>query len=307
MITSFESEGTLVVVGGATASGKTGLAIELAKYFQTEIISADSRQFYSELNIGVARPEVEELQAIKHHFIADRSVEQELTAGEFAREALPVINRLLKEKSFAILVGGSGLYIKALTNGFHPDFTNSKTRSLTEEIFQQDGLSGLQNHLKKIDPEAWLIIDQQNPHRLMRAIERVESSGLTHAELRKENRISPRFRIIELGIDWQRDLLYKRIENRVDRMIESGLKEEVESVKQFRNLRTLQTVGYKEIFNYFDGKTDWQQTISGIKQNTRRYAKRQLTWFRNQHEIIWLDPENAVEQAIQKTKELSGI
>ena len=290
----------LIVIGGPTASGKTSLAIDLALKLKTEIISADSRQFYKELNIGVARPSVEELNAVPHHFIAHRSVEEEYSAGQLARDALVKINELFRTKDYVVLVGGSGLFINAVTKGFHEDVKDDGAlRKELELLFKNEGLEGLQVKLKAIDPEAYEIIDIQNPQRLQRAIERVVLSGKTHNELRQSDLEERQFEVHEFGIDWPREELYNRINRRVDIMMESGLLDEVKSVLNFKDLNALKTVGYKEVFDYLEGACSLEEAVEKIKQNTRRYAKRQLTWFRNKTGTIWVNPSNSLNESLR--------
>ena len=290
----------LIVIGGPTASGKTSLAIELALKLNTEIISADSRQFYKELNIGVARPSVEELNAVPHHFIAHRSVEEEYSAGQFSRDALVKINELFQKKDDVVLVGGSGLFINAVTKGFHEDVKDDGViREELELLFKNEGLEGLQAKLKAIDQEAYEIIDIQNPQRLQRAIERVLLSGKTHNELRQSDLEERQFEVLEFAIDWPREELYKRINDRVDIMMESGLLNEVKSVLKYKDLNALKTVGYKEIVEYLEGECSLEEAVEKIKQNTRRYAKRQLTWFRNKTGTIWVDPSSSLNDSLR--------
>lgn len=287
----------LIVIGGPTASGKTKLAIDLALQLNTEIVSADSRQFYKELNIGVARPSDEELSSVPHHFIAHRSVTDEYSAGQFARDALAKINELFRSKDYVVLVGGSGLFINAVTKGFHEDVKDDGAlRKDLELLYKNEGLKGLQAKLKAIDPEAYEIIDKQNPQRLQRAIERVLLSGKTHNELRQNDLHERQFDVHEFAIDWPREELYNRINRRVDIMMENGLLDEVKSVLNFEDLNALKTVGYKEIFEYLDGNCSLEEAIEKIKQNTRRYAKRQLTWLRNKSNTAWVSPENPLEE-----------
>ena len=290
----------LIVIGGPTASGKTSLAIELALKLNTEIISADSRQFYKELNIGVARPSVEELNAVTHHFIAHRSVEEEYSAGQFSRDALVKINELFQKKDDVVLVGGSGLFINAVTKGFHEDVKDDGViREELELLFKNEGLEGLQAKLKAIDQEAYEIIDIQNPQRLQRAIERVLLSGKTHNELRQSDLEERQFEVLEFAIDWPREELYNRINDRVDIMMESGLLNEVKSVLKYKDLNALKTVGYKEIVEYLEGECSLEEAVEKIKQNTRRYAKRQLTWFRNKTGTIWVDPSSSLNDSLR--------
>ncbi|MCB9261798.1 MAG: tRNA (adenosine(37)-N6)-dimethylallyltransferase MiaA [Flavobacteriales bacterium] len=285
-----EQKKYLIVIGGPTASGKTALAIELAKHFDTEIISADSRQFYKELNIGVAKPSLEELQSAKHHFIGHISIHNPLSAGEFEKQALSVLENLFKTRDVAIMVGGSGLFINAILHGFHEaPKDDGSIRKKLENQYAQHGLTYLQNELKRIDSDYYNKIDLQNPQRLMRAIERVLLSGKTNEEQTAKQLSNRHFEILEFAIDYPREELYNRINQRVDEMIKNGLIAEVENLAPFKQLNALQTVGYAELFDYFDGKSTLNEAVDKIKQNTRRYAKRQITWFKNKSNSAWID------------------
>jgi tRNA dimethylallyltransferase len=284
---------SLIVVGGPTASGKTSLAIQLAQHWQTEIISADSRQFYKELNVGVAKPSKEELALVQHHFVGHKSIQDYYSAGEFERDVLSLLETLFKKHDKVIMVGGSGLFINAVLHGFHAAPKDDGTiRNEIDEIYTQSGVQALVDKLTDIDPEYAVTIDHKNPQRLMRAIERVMLTGKRHKEQTKPERAKRPFKAIEIAIDHDRNVLYERINKRVDEMINEGLVAEVESFKQFKDLNALQTVGYSELFNHFAGKTTLEEAIEKIKQNTRRYAKRQVTWFRNKSESIWFKPSD---------------
>ncbi len=287
---------TLIVVGGPTASGKTSLAIQLAKQFNTEILSADSRQFYKELNIGVARPSHQELNAVKHHFIANKSIHEYYSAGEYEREAISVLDELYKTKDVVVMVGGSGLFINAVLNGFHEAPKDDGTiRKEIDELYERKGLVGLQELHLKMDPEYNQRIDQQNPQRLMRAIERVRLTGKTHDQQTKPALKSRNFNTIEIAISHPREQLYSRINQRVDQMMDLGLLDEVKSLREFQALNSLQTVGYTELFAYLNGESILEEAIDKIKQNTRRYAKRQVTWFRNKSKTVWIDYDKLSE------------
>ena len=298
---------TLVVVGGPTASGKTSIAIALAKHFNTEIISADSRQFFQELNIGVARPGPDELQQVKHHFIAHKSITDSYSAGDFARDALSLLEKLFENHDVVVMAGGSGLFIKAVLEGFHDDVKDDGSlRQELETGYRTSGIEYLQSRLEKSDSERLKSIDLQNPHRLMRAIELAELTGKTFAERTALARTGRNFLSLELALDWPRQELYDRINTRVDMMMEAGLLEEVKSLLAHRDLNALQTVGYSELFQHLDGNLSLENAVDLIKQNTRRYAKRQLTWFRNKTESTWLPPNNQdvigwVESQLQKS------
>jgi tRNA dimethylallyltransferase len=288
---SADPENRLIVVGGATASGKTALAIELAAHFKTEVLSADSRQFYKELNIGVARPSEVELNSVKHNFIGTHSIEDPISAGQFAQLASVKLMELFTHHKYVVIVGGSGLYMQALVSGFHGDDSGGSQRREVQNIYAETGLIGLQEMLRDLDIEHFNKIDKSNPQRLMRAIERVRGTGLSHSAIRKENLSLPDYKIIEIGIDLPREQLYDRINVRVDQMMKDGLLEEVRLLIPMQNEYVLNAVGYKELFKYLKGNTTIEKAVEQIKQNTRRYAKRQLTWFRNKTDTRWFKPE----------------
>ncbi|MCB0635678.1 MAG: tRNA (adenosine(37)-N6)-dimethylallyltransferase MiaA [Lewinella sp.] len=271
----------LLVIGGPTASGKTALAIELSRQLSAPVLSADSRQFYRELRIGVARPTEEELTLAPHHFIADRSVAEPLSAGAFAREALALLEQLYREHDYAILVGGSGLYVRALTEGldeFPP--VSDEIKLEVEELFAHEGLAGLQSALAEADPDYYAEVDQRNPARLQRALAVCRASGRPYSSFRQAAAPVRPFIPVYVQLSWLREDLYARIDARVGRMMGEGLLEEARSALSFRDQPALQTVGYQELFDYLDGKTDLPTAVELIKRNSRRYAKRQLTWHR---------------------------
>ncbi|MEM1214867.1 MAG: tRNA (adenosine(37)-N6)-dimethylallyltransferase MiaA [Bacteroidota bacterium] len=276
----------LIVVGGPTASGKTSLAITLAGHFDTEILSADSRQFYREMRIGNARPRAEELAAVPHHFVADRSVTEPLSAGEFARLATEKLNQIFKTKDYAVLVGGSGLFIRALTEGLDtfPDVPPA-IRQRVDEWANERGLPFLQTQLAKLDPVYSAEVDQQNGSRIRRALEVCLASGQPYSSFRQTAIPPPAFTPIYLQPTWPREVLYERINQRVKTMVEEGLEAEVKTLLPQQNLPALRTVGYQEWFPYFDQKIDQHTVITDIQQNSRRYAKRQLTW--NRRDGYW--------------------
>jgi tRNA dimethylallyltransferase len=271
----------LLIVGGPTAAGKTRLAIALAKHFATEIISADSRQFYREMEIGTARPTETELTAVKHHFIADRSISEPLNAGQFAEEALAVLAHIFEKSHYAVVVGGSGLFIKALCEGLDtfPKVTDA-TRTAVDELFRTAGLAGLQQSLAQHDPDYYAVVDQQNPVRLQRALEVCLAGKKPYSYYLGKKAEKRTFVPIYLQPSWPRNELYARIDQRVDEMLGEGLEAEARALQHQQQLAALQTVGYQEWFSHFADETDRATTISLIKQNTRRYAKRQLTWNR---------------------------
>ena len=276
----------LLVVGGPTAAGKTGLAIALAKHFGTEIISADSRQFYQEMKIGNARPSEEELSQVEHHLIADRSLSETISAGAFAREALEILGRLYQTREFAVLVGGSGLFIRALTEGLDEFPAVPKTvRDRVDLLFQTEGLSGLQTALAAADPVYYQEVDLQNPVRLQRALEVSWATGKPYSSFRRGEGIERSFVPIYLQPTWPREVLYQRINARTEGMLAAGLEGEVRELATLQHLPALQTVGYQEWWPYFEGKKSKEEVVALIQQNSRRYAKRQLTW--NRRDGYW--------------------
>ncbi len=291
-----KSAKTLICVCGPTAVGKTSLAIELAQYFGTEIISFDSRQFYQELSIGTAVPSPEELAAVKHHFIHDRSIKEPLNAGSYEREALAQLEDLFKHHPLVIAVGGTGLYLKALLEGMDdlPPIPVEIRDSLKAE-YALKGLPFLQDELARLDPEYWKKVDQKNPQRLIRALELLHFSGKRMADLQSAPKKLRPFKAIKLGLNMERSELYERINKRVDLMLEAGLVNEVRSVEAFRNENALQTVGYSELFRYLDQDLSLDAAVAEIKKNSRRYAKRQLTWFRRDPDIKWFDSSSSGE------------
>lgn len=289
---------TLIVIVGPTAIGKTALAIEVAKYFNTEIISADSRQFYREMEIGTAKPNAKELLAAKHHFINSHSVNELFSTGDFELEALKTIEQIFEQHDVAIMVGGSGLYINAVVNGLDemPEI-NLQIREKLNLQFEEEGISAIQNQLKEYDPEYFEKVDQNNPQRMIRGLEVFLSTGQKLSSMLSATKKQRPFEIIKIGLNTDRAKLYGQINNRVDKMVENGLVEEVKSLIFFRKNNALNTVGYSEIFDYFDETISLNDAISAIKQNTRRFAKRQLTWFRRDEEINWFEP-NQTEQVL---------
>lgn len=271
----------LIVIGGPTASGKTSLSIELAQHFNAPILSCDSRQFYREMNIGTAKPDATELSQANHHFIGHISIEQRYTVGDYEREALELLSEIYTVHDIAILVGGSGLYQKAVCEGLDefPE-VRPEIKKLVEKHYQEYGIEGLQSWLQKIDPQYFKEVDLANPHRLMRAISVSESSGQAFSSFRSHKKKTRNFFPIYLEPFWNRALLYDRINLRVDLMMEAGLLEEARQLFPKKTLKALQTVGYQELFEYFDQNSTLEEAIELIKRNSRRYAKRQLTWSR---------------------------
>lgn len=282
---------TLIVIAGPTAIGKTSLSISLAKYFNCEIISADSRQFYKELTIGTAKPTVSEMQGITHHLINSHAVTEDYNVGKYETDVINLLDSLFIENKFVIMVGGSGLYIDAVCKGFDElPQADMKVRNQINNIYKEKGIDGLQSLLKELDEEYYNKVDLQNPQRISRALEVCLSTGIPYSTFRKGKAKQRNFNIIKIGLNTNRDELYKRINNRVDEMMQHGLLKEIEQLQPYKHLNSLQTVGYKELFDYLDGKTEFNAAIELIKQNTRRYAKRQLTWFRKDEEIKWFEP-----------------
>jgi tRNA dimethylallyltransferase len=283
---------TLIVIVGPTAVGKTELAIRLANEYRCDIISADSRQFYKDLEIGTAKPSGHQLKLVRHHFINSLNLEEEYNAGHFERDVIKLLNGLFVKKPVQIMVGGSGMYVDAVCYGFDkiPTVPLALRRQLNLEI-KEEGLNILLNELQQKDPEYFQTVDQRNPRRIVRALEVIRFTGKPYSSFRQKNKQKREFRSIIVGIEIDRDKLYKKIDRRMDRMIENGLFEEAEKFYPERHLNSLQTVGYKEIFDYLDGKYDYQEALRLLKRNSRRYAKRQLTWFKNNAEIRWFHPD----------------
>ena len=282
----------LIVLVGPTAVGKTAAAITLAEHWNTEIISADSRQIYREMEIGTAKPSAEELSRIRHHFVNFKSIEENYNAGQFGRDATELINQLFEERNVLILCGGSGLYIKALLEGFDemPEIHEDLRKEIIEK-YTQKGLAWLQGEVEKIDPDYFALVDVRNPQRLMRALELNLSSGQPMHILRKKKKIELPFQVTKIGLELPREELYQRIDLRMDQMIERGLFEEATRFYPQRHLNALQTVGYQEIFGHLEKKYDREEAIRLLKRNSRHYAKRQMTWFKKDQEIRWMRPE----------------
>lgn len=279
---------TLFVICGPTAVGKTSLAIELAKHYGTEILSADSRQFYREMSIGTAKPTAADLAALPHHFINNLSIQDEYTAGIYEREALAVLDKIFKTHDTAVMVGGSGLFIKAVCEGFD-SFKGEEVSDEVKEKIRLMPLEEMQRQIAKLDPEYFARVDKQNPRRLQRALEVIYSTGKKYSDQRTGAKAKRGFKIIKIGLELPREVLYDRINKRVDAMRKAGLWEEATALYPFRHLQPLQTVGYQEVFDSLDGKISKAEAIDKIKQNSRNYAKRQLTWFKKDEEIRWFD------------------
>lgn len=281
----------LIVVVGATASGKTDLSIDLARRYNAPIISTDSRQVYKGLPIGTAYPSAEQLQAVEHHFISELDVTQEFNCGEYEKQALERLDKLFAEHDTVVAVGGSGLYVRALCEGMDdlPEADKMLRESLMARL-EAEGVESLAEELRELDPEYYEQVDRCNPARVMRALEVCLATGEKYSALRKGGRKERDFEIVKIGVDMPRDVLYERINRRVDIMMEAGLEQEASAVLPYRDCNSLRTVGYSEMFDYFDGKTTLEEAVDLIKRNTRRYAKRQMTWFRRDAEIGWFSP-----------------
>lgn len=281
----------LIVVGGTTASGKTGFAIRLAQHFNTSILSVDSRQFFHEMSIGTAKPNAKELLQAPHHFIGHRSIFDTYSAGDFETEALALLNELFQEKDVVIACGGSGLYLKALIEGLDvfPDVPVA-TRQAIEKEYEEKGLAWLQTRLQQVDPAYHQTVDLQNPHRLIRALSVYKASGKAFSSFQQQQRPARDFQAIYLQLYWPRAEQYQRINQRVDGMMEAGQLEEAKTLFTHRHLTALQTVGYQELFTHLEGESTLAEAIDLIKRNTRRYAKRQLTWMRRDRHWKHLHP-----------------
>jgi len=297
------SEKYLVVVLGPTAIGKTAKSIALANYFNSEIISADSRQFYKEMSIGTAIPSEGELKSIPHHFIHHKSIEDKYSVGDFEADAVALTEKLFKKHDIIFMVGGSGLYIDAVCNGLDefPKVEDTIREALKLQL-EEKGIEFLQNKLRELDPEYFKSADTQNPHRVIRALEICLSSGKPFSSFRKNKAIERNFNVIKIGLTAPRAVIYQRINQRVELMVQEGLLEEAKKLYPHRQLNALQTVGYKELFDFFDSEITLEEAVGEIKKNTRRYAKRQLTWFRKDETTKWFDYEASSAEIITYLK-----
>lgn len=286
---------TVYVIAGPTAVGKTAAAIRLAQRLQVPIVSADSRQCYTELGIGVAKPSAEELQAVPHYFINSHSIHEEMNAGLYEQYALNVVTTLLQQFGSVVMVGGTGLYVKAFCDGI--DAMPAIDTAIREQLLQQyqlEGLPWLQQQIQQLDPAFWAVAEQQNPQRLLRALEVVTATGQSITEFRVQQKQIRPFAIQKIGLELPRTQLYERINQRVVNMVASGLVAEAEQLYIYKHLNALQTVGYKELFDYFDGHCNLPQAIEQIQINTRHYAKRQMTWFKKDPAFVWQLPEQEI-------------
>jgi tRNA dimethylallyltransferase len=299
-----ESENNiLLIILGPTASGKTDLAIRLAKMLDTEIISADSRQFYRELSIGTAKPSADQLAEVKHHFVGHISITEDYNISRFEQDTIRLLEKLFETRRFVIMTGGSGLYIDAVCHGIDEQPEHDPAiRNLLSEEFKARGIKYLQSELLRLDPEYYHAVDLSNPYRLIRALEVCMMTGKTYSSYRKGQKQQRSFRVIKIGISVPREELLDRINRRIDGMLQAGLFEEAMANLAFRNLNALNTVGYKEIFDYLDGKCSFEEATEKIRINTRRYAKRQMTWFRKDKNIIWIEKtdDKSLEDLLKK-------
>ena len=286
----------LIVLTGPTGIGKTSIGIEIAKHFNTEIVSSDSRQIFKELSIGTAVPNKVELTSIRHHLIQSHSIKENYNASTFETEALDVIGTLFKKHNIVLLVGGSMLYIDAVCNGIDimPD-ADPEIRNMLKEKLELEGIESLRFQLKKLDPDYYESVDLKNPNRIIHALEISIMTGKPYSSFRSNPKKLRPFSIIKIGLNCEREELHKRINARVDKMIESGLESEAKGLYHLRQLNSLNTVGYRELFAYFDGETSHEKAVELIKRNSRRYARKQLTWFRNDAEMNWFEPDQASE------------
>tara|TARA_B100001063_G_scaffold247366_1_gene293426 strand:- start:65600 stop:66514 length:915 start_codon:yes stop_codon:yes gene_type:complete len=291
----------LISIVGPTAIGKTALSIKLANHFNTQIISADSRQFFKEMSIGTAAPTAEELAAAKHYFIHNKSITEDYNVGAFEKEAIDCITNLHQTNDVVIMVGGSGLYVDAVTNGldYFPE-VDKKIREQLNKQLETEGLEILQLKLKTLDKQSYNTIKIDNPQRVIRALEICIGSGQPYSSFLNKDKNQRPFKTITIGLEADRDVIYDRINQRVDIMVANGLIKEVESLLPFKNLNSLNTVGYKEIFNYLDKTWTLDFAVSEIKKNSRRFAKRQLTWFRRKPETLWFDYQTPLTTIITK-------
>lgn len=294
----------LIVVVGPTAIGKTSLGIDIAQSFDTEIISADSRQFFKEMRIGTAVPSKEELMAAKHHFIQHISIEEKYTVGDFEHDAMQKLLQLFQYKNVVVMVGGSGLYVDAVVKGLDefPEVDPQVRKDLVQEL-QELGLASLQEELKSTDPLYYSEVDLQNPHRVIRALEICRGTGKPYSGFRKKSSKNRFFETLYIGLTAEREIVYDRINKRVDIMMEQGLLSEAQQLYTKRELNALNTVGYKELFSYFNKEWDLQTAIEEIKKNTRRFAKRQFTWFRKNEQINWFEFDTPSAKVIDFIKE----
>lgn len=290
---------TLISIVGPTAIGKTALSIELAKAYNCEIISADSRQFFKEMSIGTAKPTPEEMNGVVHHFVDCISIQEFYTAGQFENDVMTKLSEIFENQDIAIMVGGSGLYVNAVLAGIDEIPSDLELRNQLNQELEEKGLRHMQQKLKKLDYEHFKFMDKQNPQRLVRAIEVCLTTGKKYSELRNQTAKKREFDIIQVGITADREVIYDRINQRVDSMVKDGLVEEVTGLFAQKELNSLNTVGYKEIFRHLEGEWELDFAIEKIKQNTRNFAKRQLTWFKKDEKTTWFDIMNEKDKLVQ--------
>jgi len=292
-MTAIKKQKHLVVVVGPTAVGKTELCVQLAKHFATDIISADSRQFFKEMNLGTAKPTAAEQQGVKHHFVDSHSIVSDYSAGAYEQDVLSLLEELFAERDAVILTGGSGLYVRAVLEGMDEmPATDPAVREQLTRQYEVQGLAPLLDKLQELDPRYFAQVDKANPQRVIRALEVCLSSGMPYSSFRKSERQERPFHTIKIGLTRDRAELYRRIDQRMDQMLAQGLLEEAQTLYPYRAHNALQTVGYKEIFDYLEGRYDWQEAVRLLKRNSRRYAKRQLTWFtKKTEEYAWFQPQ----------------
>ena len=302
------SNNFLITIVGPTAIGKTALSIQLANHFKSDIISCDSRQFYKEMTIGTAVPDTEELAAATHHFIQNRSIFDDYNVGSFERDTLAKLDDLFKENPVQIMVGGSGLYVDAVLKGldYFPEVDPKIRERLTLQL-EQEGVEVLQEQLKELDLETYNVIELQNPKRVIRALEVCIGAGIPYSTFKNKPKAPRNFTSIKIGLDADREIIYNRINMRVDIMMENGLLEEAEKLHEHKHLNALQTVGYRELFSYFDGDFTKEFAISEIKKNTRRFAKRQGTWFKRDQNTMWFNYLTDINTIIAKISDKINI
>ena len=299
------SKKTLITIVGPTAIGKTSLSILIASYFNTEIISCDSRQFYKEMTIGTAVPEKEELAVVPHHFIQNRSIFEDYNVGAYERDALNVLDTLFKKHNTVVMVGGSGLYVKSVLEGLD-DFPkiDPSIRLELKHVLETEGIIPLQDQLKKLDVTTYNTIDIENPQRVIRALEICIGTNLPYSSYTGKLKKKRKFNSIVIGLNGEREKIYERINRRVDLMVEKGLLDEAQKLFPNKELNALQTVGYKELFSFFEEKVTKDEAIQEIKKNTRRFAKRQLTWFNKDASIYWFDFETDTDNILKKIEDV---
>jgi len=301
-------EKVLIIIAGPTGVGKTDISIEIAKHFDAEILSCDSRQFYRELGIGVAKPTDVQQKEIKHHFIDNVSVTERYSIWQYENDAIRLLDEYFKTHNIAIMCGGSGLYIDAVCNGIDlmPD-PDPVIRQEVIDMYNQKGIEALRFELQRIDPIYYAQVDLKNPQRIMRGIEMTRQTGKPFSEFRTKAKQKRNFKTIKILVNTERNSLYNRINKRVDAMIDNGLVEEARNLIKYRELTALKTIGYLELFDYFDGKTSLEEAVELIKRNSRRYARRQITWFHRNNEYTECEPEeNAIMHIINRNLQTNG-